>query len=203
MITIFTIFVFLGIAGIWFFTKKKPDKQKRLISIIVSIVAFLGFGLFTELNKKNETVKENPSKEMSNTIKKDHALEQNKTTTLTKSDPQEKNKEENNNSQKFYEINKIRDEYGAGSQVIDFDTYNDFVEGALTLEGVISKFGLPTNAIGAEEGDAQMEVIYPSNENNYSVGLIFENKKTNFGNWILKEKYVVETSGVHIPKYEE
>ncbi|MFI3605710.1 hypothetical protein [Vagococcus fluvialis] len=54
MTTLFTLILIVGLAGIWFFTKKNPDKSKRNISIIVSIVSFLGFGIFTELNKKSD-----------------------------------------------------------------------------------------------------------------------------------------------------
>ncbi|MEG0255406.1 hypothetical protein [Vagococcus sp.] len=55
MINFFTLIIIMGITSTWFFTKKKPDKKKTIISIIVSVIAFLGFGLFTELEKKDNT----------------------------------------------------------------------------------------------------------------------------------------------------
>lgn len=195
MTTLFTLFLIAGLAGVWFFTKKNPDKTKRNISIIVSIISFLGFGIFTELNKKSENKKSTGIVEV--TKDSNSSVSETVETTINSSSIEEVNSDD-----KFYEINKIKEEYQSGSQVIDIEHYNDFTEGVLTFEGVFTKFGLPSNAIGAEEGDAQMEVIYPTNEDGNSVGLIFKRESTSFGEWILKEKYVVKTDGVNIPVYK-
>lgn len=195
MTTLFTLFLIVGLAGIWFFTKKNPDKSKRNISIIVSIVSFLGFGIFTEINKKRED--KEPTEIVEVTKDSSSSVSETVETTINSSSTEEVNSDD-----KFYEINKIKEEYQPGSQIIDIEHYNDFTEGVLTFEGVFTKFGLPSNAIGAEEGDAQMEVIYPTNEDGNSVGLIFKRESTSFGEWTLKEKYVVKTDGVSIPVYK-
>ncbi|MDT2814163.1 hypothetical protein P7H75_04850, partial [Vagococcus carniphilus] len=95
MVNFFALIIVIGITGIWFFTKKKPDKQKRLISIIVSILAFLGFGLFTELDKKDNdsknkvtdsTIKETTSSSVVETIETSESKSDKKGCTLNRVD---------------------------------------------------------------------------------------------------------------------
>lgn len=102
MVNFFTLIIVIGIAGIWFFTKKKPDKQKRLISIIVSVLAFLGFGLLTELDKKDNdsknkvaesTVKETTSSSVVETIETSESKSEKK---QSKESPKDENNEEYN-----------------------------------------------------------------------------------------------------------
>lgn len=81
------------------------------------------------------------------------------------------------------------------------DEYENLTINGFTLEEALTKFRLPTNITGAQEADETMEVINPTNKKEYSVGLIFTYNHSDFGDWKLEKKYVVETNRVSIPKY--
>lgn len=104
MTTLFTLILIIGLAGIWFFTKKNPDKSKRNISIIVSIVSFLGFGIFTEINKKSEDKEIVPTEvtAATSTSEEEASTETISTETVQESSSTEQKKVEN----KYVEANK-------------------------------------------------------------------------------------------------
>lgn len=106
------------------------------------------------------------------------------------------------NRDQFYEIDKLIDDSELGASTMSYEDYEAFVENGLTLEGVIFKFGAPSHVTGSDKGDKYMEVAYPSDEYGYSIGLKFENKPGGIGDWILTDKYVVETDGIGFSEYE-
>ncbi|MEG0285977.1 MAG: hypothetical protein RR494_07925 [Vagococcus sp.] len=106
------------------------------------------------------------------------------------------------NRDKFYEIDNIVDNAELGSSIMNADDYNAFTVGGLTLEGIVHKYGEPSHVTGSEKDDKYMEVAYPTDETGYSIGLKFENKPGGFGDWVLTEKYVVETDGISFSEYE-
>ncbi|EOI00720.1 hypothetical protein UAY_01823 [Enterococcus moraviensis ATCC BAA-383] len=101
----------------------------------------------------------------------------------------------------FFIIDTIINSHEIGNQVMSYKDYQSFVEGKLTLEGIVTKYGVPSHVIGGEEGDSHIEVCYPTDETGYSADLVFENKKTGFGDWVLSKKSVVETDGIGFEKY--
>lgn len=48
------VIIVLALVGIWFFIKKRPDKRNRNICIVVAIVSFVLFGIFTDSKEKKE-----------------------------------------------------------------------------------------------------------------------------------------------------
>lgn len=116
----------------------------------------------------------------------------------------DKTESRSNDRSEFYTIDAlVKNSSNVGSGLMDSSDYNGFALNGFTLEGAIAKFGLPSHVTGSMEGDELMEVTYPSNESGYSIGLIFEYKPSGFGDWKLKEKYVVETDGIGFSEYTE
>lgn len=190
-----SLIVIAALIGTWYFSVKNPDTMKKFISIIIAVVSFIIFGIhYTFFGKDDKTENTTPPTEQK--LVEENTVESTIETSTSATESKD------NSTDKFYELNKIKEEYTPGNQTLTIDHYKSFAEGALTLEGVIMKFGMPTNAIGAEEGDSNMEVIYPTDEKGHSVGLIFKKGSSNFGEWVLKEKYVVETDGVSIAEYQ-
>lgn len=109
--------------------------------------------------------------------------------------------ETTDNRMDFYELDEIIEKTEPGTQLIDYSDFNDFAIGTFTLEGAISKYGIPTNVTGADEGNDYIEVCFPTDESGYSADLVFKRMKSNFGDWVLDKKNVVETSGIGFSKY--
>ncbi|WP_301389226.1 hypothetical protein [Enterococcus entomosocium] len=128
----------------------------------------------------------------------DTAKESSEDSQTTKS---ESKKNEQKDRSKFYNIDKIVENSTIGNETMTLEDYEGFAVNAFMLEGAVHKFGLPSHVIGAMEGDETMEVTYPTNEDGYSVGLIFKYDPTGFGDWKLHEKYVVETDGIGFSEY--
>lgn len=123
--------------------------------------------------------------------------------TETKPSSEEKIKKAAKKS-KFYIMDKIMSESSTiGNTEMTIDTYNDLSINGFTLEGCIAKFGVPQYATASSDGDIMQEVLYKSNEEGYSVGLVFKYDKNagGFGSWKLDDKYAVETKGISIPEY--
>lgn len=123
--------------------------------------------------------------------------------TETKPSSEEKTKKAAKKS-KFYIMDKIMSESSTiGNTEMTIDTYNDLAINGFTLEGCIAKFGVPQYATESSDGDIMQEVLYNSNEEGYSVGLVFKYDKNagGFGSWKLDDKYAVETTGTSIPEY--
>lgn len=122
---------------------------------------------------------------------------------LKGSQPSESDSETNSKEDrsKFYNLDKIVENSAIGNETMTQEDYEGFAVGAFMLEGAIQKFGLPSHVTGAMEGDETMEVTYPTNEDGYSIGLIFKYDPNGFGDWKLHEKYVVETDGIGFSEY--
>jgi len=114
----------------------------------------------------------------------------------------DKSETESNDRDKFYTIDSIvNSSSNIGTSVMTSSDYKGFAINGFTLEGAIDKFGLPSHVTGSMKGDETMEVTYPSDESNYSIGLVFEYSPGGFGDWKLKDKYVVETDGIGFSEY--
>lgn len=69
--TFFTLVVLASGFGIFYFIKKKPNKKKRNISILVMVIGFLGAGIFGETSETTVKTKEEPKVENVDKKKKD------------------------------------------------------------------------------------------------------------------------------------
>lgn len=114
----------------------------------------------------------------------------------------EKTETKSDNRDKFYTIDSVvNNSNNIGTNIMDSADYKDLAINGFTLEGAIDKYGLPSHVTGSMEGDETMEITYPSNEAGYSIGLVFEYSPGGFGDWKLKDKYVVETDGISFSEY--
>lgn len=112
-----------------------------------------------------------------------------------------KTESESKDDSKFYTIDEIAENGVIGNSIFDSQTYKGLVVGKATLEGIIGTYGLPTHVIGAKKGDSNLEATWDSNEYKYSIGLKFKKKTGNYGDWVLDDKYVVETAGIDFSEY--
>lgn len=117
METLLSLFVFAGIGGIFYFRKK--DKKKRNISIIVAVVSFLLFGLFSELQDNEEQVEEEIVQEDEEVVEEEAEVEEEVKEEIVEEDDDEEIVEDENAP--TYEYTKIEDEK---SEVSDFKRFS-------------------------------------------------------------------------------
>lgn len=189
---------------------RKPFYKKWWFIALVVLAAASGvtdlLGVDTDDTKPSEVTQEEVKKEIIEEVIEEEIKEEIIEEEITKevkpekkkSSEKEKKKEDRS---KFYIIDNLVKDTNIGTEVMNINDYDGFAINGFLLEGAINKFGLPSHVIGSMEGDETMEVTYPSDEEGYSVGLIFEYKPSGFGDWKLKEKYVVETDGIGFSEY--
>ncbi|MGM0260499.1 hypothetical protein [Enterococcus sp. AZ102] len=185
------------------FFKKKPKKKLAIAALVGFVLLVVGPSISPEseketTNKTSETSKVSESNTSSSV--KESSVEKTKESSSSSSEETKESKKKSD----FYVLDKIISETSTiGDTTMTADTYNDLAINGFTLEGCITKFGIPAYATSSIEGDSAQEILYPSNEDGYSVGLVFEYDKngSGFGKWKLTKKYAVETKGIHIPEY--
>ena len=169
---------------------RKREKKLPLITIIASLILFV-FSV-------NSMPKSQPS-EQSKTSTSEHRDK--KAVTKKSGSPAKDKKTKKEDRSEFFIIDNLIKDKNIGTEVMTIDDYEGFAINGFLLEGAIDKFGLPSQVIGSWEGDETIEVAYPSDEEGYSIGLIFEYKPSGFGDWKLKEKYAVKTDGISFSEY--
>lgn len=176
------------VVGIVMLIMSLIKKNKVKNSLLVMLCSFI-LVVFGAMNMPTEASVESQNTE--ETDKNDSSSSESESSSVA-----------NEDRSKFYIIDKIVNESKTiGTETMTLEDYEGFAINGFMLEGAIYKFGLPSHVIGAMEGDETMEVTYPTDEDGYSVGLIFKYDPTGYGDWKLHEKYVVETDGIGFSKY--
>jgi len=189
---------------------KKPIYKRIWFWIIIVLLAFGVIGNLT--NKKANTInktEETSTKNSSNTKKKAETKEEAEAKKKAKAKEEDIAKKKAEAKKKadanqFYVIDKFMDEYNPDNKQkkISLEDYNDFAKNALLLEGVIGKYGAPSQSTQAtkdlQDDGNKITVAYPTNEKKYSAVLTFTYKMKK---WLLTKKEIVENKGINLYKY--
>lgn len=147
-------------------------------------------GTNTNTNSENQN-----SSQTDNNQQSDNNSQSNNSSTDTKKNTDTK---QDNYRTATYELDKSIATSSIGGSTMTLEEYNSLAVGQLTLSQTLAKYGVPTNVSGGAEGSTTMNIVYPTNQTNYSVDLQFS--KTS-GTWVLSTKNSMKTTGISYPQY--